>query len=96
MQIISVRHKGLKQFIENDDSSGISAFNVQKIRNIITALHVATDIEELKQQSLPGWKLHQLKGGKRNMWSISLTGNWRIVFEVINIEVYKLDLVDYH
>ena len=30
------------------------------------------------------------------MWSISVSGNWRIVFRFEDCEVVDVDLVDYH
>ncbi|WP_428663926.1 hypothetical protein [Reyranella sp.] len=30
------------------------------------------------------------------MWSISVSGNWRITFRIENSEISNLDLEDYH
>ena len=29
---------------------------------------------------LPGLRLHPLKGARAGQWSVSVTGNWRVVF----------------
>jgi proteic killer suppression protein len=47
-------------------------------------------------QGPPGWRVHQLTGDRAETWSISVSGNWRITFEVINHEIEHLDLEDYH
>ena len=44
----------------------------------------------------PGWRLHRLRGDRSGAWSISVSGNWRITFELRNDEIWNLDLEDYH
>jgi toxin HigB-1 len=44
----------------------------------------------------PGWRVHQLSGDREGTWSISVSGNWRITFNVEDGEVSDLDLEDYH
>ncbi len=94
MDIKSIRHKGLKRFIEKDDPSGLPSAKVEKIRDIITALLVAETVEDIP--ALPGWKLHALRGDRKGQWSIIVTGNWRIVFEIIDNQISNLNLEDYH
>ena len=46
----------------------------------------------------PGWKLHPLKGGLKGLWSLTVTGNWRLIFrydETTNT-ASDIDLIDYH
>ena len=45
---------------------------------------------------LPGYRLHALKGEKRGMWSVTVSGNWRIVFRFEEGNALDVDLVDYH
>lgn len=44
----------------------------------------------------PGWRIHRLTGSRANTWSISVSGNWRITFGLIDNEIYDLNLEDYH
>jgi proteic killer suppression protein len=44
----------------------------------------------------PGWRVHQLKGDRAGAWSISVSGNWRITFDIEQGEVCNLNLEDYH
>jgi proteic killer suppression protein len=44
----------------------------------------------------PGWRIHQLKGDREGTWSISVSGNWRLTFDIEVGAVCKLDLEDYH
>lgn len=94
MEIRSIRHKGLLRFFERNDGKGLPAVRLGKIRNIITALTNAEDVEEIR--TMPGWRLHPLKGGRRGTWAISLTGNWRITFQVTDNVIHDLNLEDYH
>lgn len=58
-----------------------------------------------KQLDLPGFRLHRLKGDKRNLWSLKVSANWRITFQFENGDAHILDyekllsghpLEDYH
>jgi proteic killer suppression protein len=44
--------------------------------------------------NLPGYRLHPLKGGLKGMWSVTISGNWRIVFRFADGDAFDLDLVD--
>ena len=44
----------------------------------------------------PGYRLHPLKGDMAGLWSISVSGNWRVVFRFKDNEAIDVDLVDYH
>lgn len=67
---------------------------VSRMRNILAALISAVDMEGVRGP--PGWRVHQLTGGRAGTWSISVSGNWRITFEIVNGEIENLDLEDYH
>lgn len=94
MRVLSVRHKGLKRLIEDDDERGIRPDLVQRVRRILTALLSAQDIAGLRGP--PGWRAHQLTGDRAGTWSISVSGNWRITFHVDGGTVTDLNLEDYH
>ncbi len=94
VQIRSIRHEGLKRFVEDDDPKGLRRDLVDRIRNVLTALIVAEDLTSL--QSLPGWRVHLLTGDRKGTWSISVSGNWRITFELAGDDICNLNLEDYH
>lgn len=94
MKIRSSNHKGLTALLENDNSKGVRADQVKRIRNILAALMYAADIEQVSGP--PGWRIHQLVGDRAGTWSISVSGNWRITFKIEDGEVSNLDLEDYH
>lgn len=94
MNIRSIRHKGLRRFIEEDDAKGIRPDLANRIRNILVMLISASDIDAVNGP--PGWRIHQLVGDRNGTWSISASGNWRITFRIGNNEICDLDLEDYH
>ncbi|WP_089724670.1 type II toxin-antitoxin system RelE/ParE family toxin [Candidatus Thiosymbion oneisti] len=94
MRVKSIRHKGLKRLFEQDDASRLTPMMVPKIRNILAALTFADDLSQLDM--MPGWRLHPLTGDRQGQWSITVTGNWRLVFEAEGDEIMNLNLEDYH
>jgi proteic killer suppression protein len=46
--------------------------------------------------ALPGARLHRLCGDRAGQWSVSISGNWRVIFEFEGTDVTNVDLVDYH
>jgi toxin HigB-1 len=94
MHIRSMRHRGLRRFLEDDDDRGLRHDLVDRVRKILAVLIVAPDMRGV--QGPPGLRVHQLSGDRAGAWSISVTGNWWITFEVEDDEILHLDLKDYH
>ncbi len=46
--------------------------------------------------NLPGFRLHPLKGKRKGQWAVSVSGNWRLLFEFDGENATNVDLVDYH
>jgi proteic killer suppression protein len=91
--IKSFKHKGLKRYFETGNASGIQAAHKNRLRLQLLALNTAFYIEDM---DVPGYKLHQLKGSKKGLWSISVSGNWRITFEFDDGNAYIVNYEDYH
>jgi proteic killer suppression protein len=95
--IKSFKHKGLKQFHETGNTAGILTSHKQKLRIRLTALDTATGIEDI---DLPGCRLHLLKGGRKGLWAIDVSKNWRIVFKIVfkfeKGNAFSVDYKDYH
>ncbi|MBG0810866.1 type II toxin-antitoxin system RelE/ParE family toxin [Methylosinus sp. H3A] len=94
MNLRMIKHRGLKRFIEIDDPRELRPDLVNRTRNILTALIAATNMDGV--QGSPGWRIHQLSGDRAGTWSISVSGNWRITFELDGGDIINLDLEDYH
>jgi len=91
--IKSFRHKGLKLFFETGKISGIQASQAHKIRQILGLLDVATDYKDM---DLPMFRLHELKGSRKGIWSVRVSGNWRITFKFIGSDAEIVNYEDYH
>ena len=94
MVIRSVRHRGLLRLIEDDDSRELRGDLVRRVRNVLAALIAAPDMGGVAGP--PGWRVHQLRGDRAGTWSISISGNWRLTFDLRQDEIFDLDLEDYH
>ena len=93
IMIRSFRHRGLRRLYERGDPSRIPADQLERIALALADLDAAGKPSDL---DLPGYRLHPLKGDRRGLWSISISGNWRITFRFETGDVYDVDLVDYH
>ncbi len=96
MKIRNVVHRGLRRFIQRNDPSGLAPAVVEKVRNILTFLQETEDDQELRD--FPSWEAHQLTGGRKGAWSLTVTRNWRITFRIdpTEGEIFDLDYEDYH
>ena len=65
------------------------------VRNILTALILADDIDELVADAPPGWRIPGLRETDGTSGAFPFV-NWRITFEERNGAVERLDLEDYH
>ena len=91
--IVHFRHKGLRRLYEKGDRRGIPATQAGKIERILARLEVAADPRDM---DLPGLRLHPLKGNLDGSWSVSVSGNWQIVFRFDGGNAREVDLIDYH
>lgn len=96
MIIQSVRHRGLRWLIEDDDPRYLESRLVGRVRRILTLLILAEDVNEFIANAPSGWRVHRLSGNRRDQWSVSVTGNWRITFREQGGYITRLNLEDYH
>lgn len=87
------KHKGLARFFEAGAKSGIQPGHAERLRLILARLSAATSPKDM---ALPGLKLHQLKGERKETWAVSVSGNWRITFTFVAKDVDDVDYEDYH
>ncbi len=86
-------HKGLERFYKTGKSSGIQAKHAKRLRLILTHLDLA---ESTQDMDLRGLRLHELKGSRKNIWSVSVSGNWRVTFRFIGRDAEIVNYEDYH
>jgi len=91
--ILSFKHKGLKKFYETGSKAGIQVAHAKRLRFMLSALDTALRIDDM---DIPGFKLHALTGSRKNIWSISVSGNWRLTFKFENGNAHVVNYEDYH
>lgn len=91
--IVSIRHKGLRRLYEQDDSRGVNSEHAERLRDILARLDAATAATDL---SLPGFRLHRLKGELNGFWAVTVRANWRVIFRFEGHNAADVDYVDYH
>lgn len=91
--IETFKHKVLKRLYEKGERQGVGAAVVARVEDILSMLDAAETVEEL---NIPGYRLHELKGNRRGIWSMTVSGNWRIVFRFVDGAALDVDFTDYH
>ena len=91
--IKSFQHKGLQKFYEKGTTVGIQGKHKKRLRLQLIALDTATCIDDME---LPGFDLHELKGKRKGIYAIKVSGNWRITFKFEEGNVYIVNYEDYH
>jgi proteic killer suppression protein len=94
LKIRSFVHKGLKRLYLEDSAKGLPPDAVEKLRAMLTLLQDMKDPETLRV--FPLWKAHQLTGERKGVWSLHVTRNWRLTFQIKNGEIWDVDYEDYH
>lgn len=92
--IKSFKHKGLKRLFERNEIQGVSAGQVQKLLDVFAALDTAEEPGDVGL--FPGWRLHPLKGDLKGFWSVTIAGNWRLIFRFEDGDAFDIDFIDYH
>jgi proteic killer suppression protein len=92
--IISIAHKGLRQFWEDDDPALLPEPYVEKIRRILYLLDRQSPLQELRL--LRKYRLHRLIGNHKEYWSLNISANYRIIFKIQEDDVYLVNFLDYH
>ena len=87
------RHKGLERLFTRGDTSGVNPHLAAKLKRMLILLDRGKDPSAL---TMPGYRLHQLKGDRQGLWSATVSGNWRLIFEFEGGHATNVDLVDYH
>ena len=91
--IRSFRHKGLKALYEGKRSAKVNRSHIAKLEGILSSLEEATAPYEM---DIPGFRLHSLKGRGKGIFSVWVSGNWRVTFRFKGVDATDVDYVDYH
>lgn len=91
--IKSWKHKGLRLFFQTGVTSGIQSKHQTKLKIILQLLDAAIQPEDL---NLPGMRFHKLLGELKNHYSVTVNGNWRVIFSFDDKDAILVDYLDYH
>lgn len=86
-------HKGLEKLYHTGATAGVKADHIKRLRLILSRLDASTRVEDM---NLPGLRLHSLKGKHKGLYAVNVSGNWRVVFRFVGIDVFDIDYLDYH
>ena len=93
IMIKSLKHKGLEDFFYTGSKKGILPSHSTRLARILDRLSAAI---EIKDMNYPGSFLHQLTGDKKGLYSVKVSGNWRVFFKFEQGDVYIVNYDDYH
>lgn len=65
----------------------------KRLKIILQRLNAAIRAEDM---NTPGMDFHELKGNLEGFYSVSVSGNWRVIFEFDGNDAHLLDYLDYH
>ena len=91
--IRSFKHKGLARFFTTGVKSGIQSQQAERLRLILGRLNAAAAPEDMR---LPGLRLHPLKGSRKGVWAVWVSGNWHVTFKFEGADAEVVDYEDYH
>jgi len=91
--IIRFRHNGLERLYTTGNTSGVSADLVKRLK---VRLGLLASAKAPQVMNLPGYRLHPLVGDLKGYWSVTVSGNWRLIFRFEGEDATDVDLVDYH
>ena len=91
--ITDFKHKGLEKFFTKGIKSGIQAKHAERLRLILGRLSASTSPRDM---NLPGLNLHELSGDWKGIWSVKVSGNWRVTFRFVGEDVTNVNYEDYH
>lgn len=72
---------------------GVQAKHVKRLQLILGPLNAAISTNDM---NLPGLFLHQLSGNRANIWSVRVSGNWRVTFRFDGTHAEVVNYEDYH
>lgn len=91
--IRTFKHRGLERFFKNGDHRGILAKSEARTERMLDRLDSISKPEDM---NIPGYRFHQLSGNRKDIYAITVTGNWRITFRFEGEDAFDVDLEDYH
>ncbi|MFC0268166.1 type II toxin-antitoxin system RelE/ParE family toxin [Kushneria aurantia] len=70
--IVNFKHKGLKDLYKKGTTKGVQQSHIKKLRRILANLDEAKAPPDM---DFPSYKLHELEGKRKGIWSVWVNGN---------------------
>ena len=90
---LSFKHKGLEKLFKLGKTSGIQVKHSKRLKLILGRLNASTSPNDM---NLPGLFLHPLTGNRSDIWSVRVSGNWRVTFRFNGEHAEIINYEDYH
>ncbi len=95
MAIKGFKSSALKRFFRDGNARKLQRRQLAKIKRILDLLDGSEPLKKLRLYQ--GYRLHELTRNEKGVWTVRVTGNWRITFRVDEHgNAYDVDFVDYH
>lgn len=86
-------HKGLEKYFVAGNAAGVQAIHAKRLRLILAQLDKAKTIDDM---DIPTLHLHELKGSRKGIWSVTVQANWRVTFRLSDGDAEVVNYEDYH
>ena len=86
-------HRGIERFFRDDSMRGVNAQHSARIRRLLDRLDVVPVAEDM---NITGWDFHELKGKRKGVYAVKVSGNWCITFRFEAGDAWDVNLEDYH
>lgn len=83
----------MEKFYLTASRAGIQVKHSKRLRLILAQLNQAKTIQDM---DIPFLKLHELKGDRKGIWSVTVQINWRITFRFSEGDIEIVNYEDYH
>ena len=87
------RHKGLREYYETGNRRSINPDHASRLARILDRLDASVRPADM---NLTGYHLHELSGREKGIWSVRVSGNWRVTFTFEGEDATDVDYLDYH
>ena len=91
--IKSFAHKGLELLFTTGSKAGVQPMHAGRLQLMLAMLDQARVVGDM---AAPDLRLHQLKGGMADYWSVTVQANWRMIFKFDAGDAFVVDYLDYH
>lgn len=86
--------KQLENCWRKGNCKGIRQDLIRRMLMKLDSMDAANTLADLRNP--PSNHLHSLKGEYEGYWAISINGSWRLIFKLINNDIYEIMLIQYH